>query len=513
MSRKTEKKPTFKRLIYGRALLVIAALLLQIGLLFSMWLSILEKIPLVTGSVAVLTAVMLIIVLNTWDNPSIKLSWCVLIAIAPLFGTVVYLFFKLDIGHRALRKLMHRSEKSSRRYALDSTQSMDKLKQEDPQMFALARYLQDNGACVCANAQTRYFPLGEDMFAAMLSELEKAEKFIFLEYFSIAPGQMWDQILGVLQRKAAQGVEVRVLYDGGCSISYLPHNYPEKLASMGIQCKVFSPFRMFVSTHYNNRDHRKIMIIDGHTAFTGGINLLDRYINQEQVFGHWKDTGVMICGEGAVEFTRIFLQMWNYREKDPVYTPYLLPVSQQNTEGYVIPFGDGPHSNQRLGKMVYLNILNQAKDYVYIMTPYLILDNEMLTALTFAAARGVDVRLILPHIPDKKYAFFLAQSHYLDLLSAGVKIYEYTPGFVHAKVFLCDDLHAVVGTINLDYRSLYLHYECAAYLYGGTAIDEIKEDFCKTFESSQQITLETARKRGVFSRLAAAILKIAAPLM
>lgn len=512
MPRRTRKKPAIKRLVYGRALLVIGALLLQIALLFSIWLSILEKIPLITGSVALFTAVMLIVVLNTRENPSMKLSWCVLIAIVPLFGTVVYMFFKLDIGHRALRELLRRSEAESNHYAPDTSELMHRIKQEDPQLYSLAKYMQDNGACICANTQTEYFPLGENMFAAMLRELENAKKFIFLEYFSIAQEQMWEQILDILKRKAAQGLEVRVIYDGGCDISYFPHEYPQKLAAMGIQCKVFSPFRMFVSTHYNNRDHRKIMVIDGQVAFTGGVNLLDRYINRQQPFGHWKDTGIMLRGEGAREFTRIFLQMWNYREKDPAYRQYL-DCARESAQGYVIPFGDGPHRNQRLGKMVYLNILNQSTDYVYIMTPYLILDDEMVTALTYAAARGVDVRLILPHIPDKKYAFLLAKSHYTQLLEAGVRIFEYTPGFVHAKSFLSDDKQGVVGTINLDYRSLYLHYECAAYLYDVTSIGEMKKDFSKTFELSEEVTLQMAKKQGVFSRLIAAILKIAAPLM
>ena len=221
----------------------------------------------------------------------------------------------------------------------------------------------------------------------------------------------------------------------------------------------------------------------------------------------------MVRGEAAREFTRIFLQMWNMMEKEPMYQPYLLQDDQKEEQGYVIPFGDGPHRNVRLGKMVYLNILNQAKKYVYIMTPYLILDNEMVTALQFAAERGVDVRLILPHIPDKKYAFALAKSHYEELLGAGVRIYEYTPGFVHAKTFLCDDMQAVVGTINLDYRSLYLHYECAAYLYDVPALNDIRKDFTDTFVVSQEITLEMAKKRSILSRLTGSVLKIAAPLM
>lgn len=513
MSGKRKKKPVFRKLIYGRTLLVIGALLLQIALLLSTWISILEQIPLVTGSVALFTAVMLVWVLNTRENPSMKLSWCVLIAIMPLFGTVVYLFFKLDIGHRAGRRFVQSSIADSEKYMLEDAALMADLKEKDSAAYSTARYLHSNGAPLCRADDVAYFSVGEDMFRQMLMELERAEKFIFLEYFAIAPSSMWEEILEILERKAAQGVEVRVLYDGSCAVSYFPHDYPKKLAAKGICCKVFSPFRILVSTHYNNRDHRKIMVIDGRTAFTGGVNILDRYINRKAVFGHWKDTAVMVRGDAAREFTRIFLQMWNMMEKEPVYAPYLMADKEEADRGYVIPFGDGPHSDARLGKMVYLNILNQAKNYVYIMTPYLILDNEMVTALQFAARRGVDVRLVLPHIPDKKYAFALAKSHYEELIGAGVRIYEYTPGFVHAKTFLCDDMQAVVGTINLDYRSLYLHYECAAYLYDVPALKDIYADFADTFAVSQQITLEMAKKRSLTSRLVGFVLKIAAPLM
>ena len=508
-----KEKPVLKRIIYGRTLFVILALLLQIAFLLSTWLSILEQIPLVTGSIALFTAFMLVVVLNTRENPTMKLSWCVLIAIMPLFGTAVYLFFKLDVGHRAGRRLVQRSIAESQKYLPDNAAHMERIRCTDTQQYNFAQYLQKNGAPVCAAGELEYFSVGEAMYQQMLTELEKAEEFIFLEYFSIAPSSMWDEILEILERKAKEGVEIRVLYDGGCAVSYFPHDYPKILAKKGISCKVFFPFRILVSTHYNNRDHRKIMVVDGKTAFTGGVNILDRYINRKEVFGHWKDTGVMVRGDAAREFTRMFLQMWNLMEKEPVYEPYLLPAAQNMERGYVIPFGDGPHSNARLGKMVYLNILNQAKRYVYIMTPYLILDNEMITSLQFAAQRGVDVRLILPHIPDKKYAFALAKSHYEELISAGVRIYEYTPGFVHAKTFLCDDKQAVVGTINLDYRSLYLHYECAAYLYDVPVTKDIYDDFTATFGLSQEITLEVARKRSVLSRLVGSLLKIAAPLM
>ena len=269
----------------------------------------------------------------------------------------------------------------------------------------------------------------------------------------------------------------------------------------------------FVSSHYNNRDHRKILVIDGKVAFTGGVNLQDRYINEEQVFGHWKDTGVMLRGKAADGLTTLFLQLWNVGQKERIYAPYLRQAKNNESRGYVIPFGDSPMDKENVGKMIYLNMLNQAKHYVYIMTPYLILDGEMLTALQFAAKRGVDVRLVLPHIPDKKTAFALAKSHYAELLEAGVQIYEYTPGFVHAKVFLSDDNQAVVGTINLDYRSLYHHFECGVYLYETDCIEAIGKDFAKTIARSQKITASQIKKQNIFVWLVGKLLKVAAPLM
>ena len=513
MAVKTRGKIKLKRLVYGRTLITILALMLQIVLMLGSWLWLIEGLPALMGGMVVFTAVMLVFILNTRENPTFKLSWCVLIAIAPLVGTVIYLFFKLDIGHKAGRRLLERSIADSNQYRPDTELELKRIQKQDLELYGIARYLQNNGAVVCRAANAEYFSLGEELFSAMLRELSKAEKFIFLEYFAIAPGKMWDQILTILEEKAAQGVEVRVLYDGGCAVSYLPHDYPKILKDKGIQCKVFSPFRALISTHYNNRDHRKIMVIDGEVAFTGGVNILDRYINQEVVFGHWKDNGILVRGAAASEFTRLFLQMWNMTERRRDWERWLHPVTDQEGAGYIIPFGDGPHDDQRVCKMVYLDMLSRAKDYVYIMTPYLILDNEMVTALTFAAARGVDVRLVLPHIPDKKYAFALAQSHYEQLLDAGVGIYEYIPGFVHAKTFLCDDRYAVVGTSNLDYRSLYLHYECGAYLYRLPVLQDIYRDFQNLFEISCKVDREMAKRRGVFSKLAGFILKIAAPLM
>ena len=501
--------------IFGRTLVIAALLIIQFYILFSFLFSLVQYVPAFFGSVLVFTALMLLVVLNSRADPTVKLSWSILIAILPLFGSLLYLFVRLELGHRVEQKKYEFTLRDSASYIHQNDEVLLKLEREDKNVYNISRYLHQSGNFpVYSGTDVAYFPLGEDKFQRLLVELEKAEKFIFLEYFIIADSYMWRSILEILERKAAMGVDVRVLYDGTCAFTLLPYGYPKELEARGIRCKMFSPIRPFVSTHYNNRDHRKIVVVDGRVAFTGGVNLDDCYINREVLHGHWKDTAVMLTGEAVQSFTMMFLQMWNSTEKKRVYEPFLIQHGEPVTgSGYVIPYGDSPTDDERVGQMVYLNLLNQAKDYVYIMTPYLIIDQQTVTALCFAAKRGVDVRLILPHIPDKKTVFLMAKNHYPELLEAGVKIFEYTPGFVHAKVFLCDDTQAVVGTINLDYRSLYLHYECAVYLYRVDAIRDIREDFEKTLEKSQEVTLAQAQDRKLFSKLLGAVLKVFAPLM
>ncbi len=365
------------------------------------------------------------------------------------------------------------------------------------------------------NTAVTYFPLGERKFEAMLAELEKAEHFIFLEYFIVDEGVMWGQILEILAKKAAQGVDVRVMYDGTCEFALLPRDYPRRLKKLGIRCKVFAPVTPFVSTCYNYRDHRKILVIDGHTAFNGGVNLADEYINRKVKYGHWKDAAVMLKGEAVRSFTLMFLQMWGIGERKDEYARFLAydPHPVKGAGGYVVPYGDCPLDGEKVGERVYMDILNRSLSYVHIMTPYLILDGEMETALKFAAERGAEVVLILPGIPDKAVPYALAKTHYMPLLESGVKIYEYTPGFVHAKVFLSDGAEAVVGTINLDYRSLYHHFECATYLYGVSCIREIEEDFQATLLKCRRVTPETVRKEKWTVRLTGRLMKAIAPLM
>ena len=505
------RRQSFFRVIFSRTVITILLLLLNFLWLFSLLFELFEGITLVFGGVVAATAVMLIIILNSDDDPAFKLSWCIVVAVLPLFVIVLYTIVRFDLGSRVHQKMLKKSVEASLPHL---PAACDLAGQCDPQTAAIAQYLQNCAhAPAYTNTDVRYFPLGEDKFEEMIRQLKQAKRFIFLEYFIVVPGQMWGQILEVLAQKAKEGVEIRVLYDGMNAVANLPQDYPKQLEKLGIRCKMFSPVRPFISTHYNNRDHRKILVIDGHTAFTGGINLQDRYINQETVYGHWKDTAIMVQGEAAKGFTLLFLQMWNATEQTADYASYLQSIPAKPAPGLVIPYGEDPTGKERVAKTVYLHILNQAQRYVYIMTPYLILDAEMSNALQYAAKRGIDVRIILPHIPDKRTAFALAKSHYRELTGAGVKIYEYTPGFVHAKVFLSDDTCGVVGSINLDYRSLYLHYECAAYLYKVPALADINADFADTFAKSHPVTAEDVRKQSLLSRMVAAVLKVAAPLM
>ena len=316
-----------------------------------------------------------------------------------------------------------------------------------------------------------------------------------------------------ISRTALISVDVRLLYDGTNEFFNLPQSYPKKLEALGIRCRSFAPVRPFVSTHYNYRDHRKIFVVDGRVALTGGINLADEYINVASRFGHWKDTAVMVYGPAVKSFTLMFLQTWGVAGGEADY-PYLdAPAEREETAGFVLPYADCPLDSERVGEWVYMDILNRAERYVHIFTPYLILDGEMETALRFAAERGVDVRLILPGIPDKKMPWALAKTHYYSLLASGVKIYEYTPGFVHAKCFVADDREAVVGTINLDYRSLYHHFECALYMNGCDAVGELERDFLSTQEKCRPVTLETIKQEKLSLRLLGFFMKVIAPLL
>ncbi len=458
---------------------------------------------------------MAIYLFNNRMDTSVKVTWLALIAVVPLFGGVLLAYTQSNLGHRSLSKRTAELIRQTRDAVLQDPAVLKRLEDDPCGTDDLQRYLNRSGNFpIFDHTEVKYLPIGEDMLVSALEELEKAEKYIFLEFFIIEEGYMWGSILNVLARKAKEGVDIRVLYDGTNEITTLPHDYPGRLGRLGIKAKTFAPIRPFLSSHYNYRDHRKIIVIDGKVAFNGGINLADEYINRKERCGHWKDTAVMLKGEAARSFTLMFLQMWNINEQQAEFPSGLMaPVEGVNGSGFVMPYGDCPLDEDKVGEAVYMDILYHATDYVHVMTPYLILDGELSTALKYAAQRGVDVRLILPGIPDNIFAHALAKSHYKELTDAGVQIFEYTPGFVHAKVWVSDSIRAVVGTINLDYRSLYHHFECATYLYQTSCIRDIEEDFEQTLQQCRVVTSETIRNEKTGYRIIGPLLKIIAPLM
>jgi cardiolipin synthase len=504
------------RLVFSRFFIIILLLILQILILVSAYGYFTDKLPILINLMRVFTLVMVIYLFNCSMDNSAKLTWMFIIAILPLAGAAFLLFTQSSVGHRMERKLVDQQIQTSKEFLAQPENVLQKVEHDGSGTDDLCRYLNRSG-CFPLYSQTAvtYFPLGEDKFKAMLEELEKAEKFIFMEYFIVEEGYMWGRILDILTRKAKEGVEIRVMYDGMCEMSTLPVDYWKLLNAQGIKAKPFSPIVPVVSSHYNYRDHRKILVIDGKVAFNGGVNLADEYINRIVRFGHWKDTAVMLKGPAVRSFTLMFLQMWYVGDKEPDYETWLAETAEARPEakGYVMPYCDSPLDTDKVGETVYMDILNRATDYVHIMSPYLILDGELQTALCYAAQRGVDVKLILPGIPDKAVAYSLAKTHYKALTEAGVKVYEYTPGFVHAKVFVSDDAKAVVGTINLDYRSLYHHFECATYMYKTDCIPEIEKDFQQTLEKCRTVTAETIKAEKVSTKIIGQVVKFLSPLM
>ena len=517
MEKILKKLKKLLRLIFGRTTLGTLFLLIQILVLFAGFNWFREYLIYMYGGSAMLSALVLIYIISDEGNSTIKLSWVGPILIFPVFGTLFYLFLTLQPGTRRINRRIEEVGTKLRPYLLQDPEVLAHYESISASGGNLVRYMNQYGRFPAyENTGVRYFPLGDDMFPVLLEELKKAEHFIFMEYFIVEHGVMWDAILQELETKVAEGVEVRFMYDGTCSISLLPYNYPKKLEEYGIRCKIFNPIKPALSTVQNNRDHRKIVVIDGKTAFTGGVNLADEYIGELERFGTWKDTAIMVQGEAVRNFTLMFLEIWNVDEPQENYEKYLdasYCYGMTEGEGYVIPYGDSPLDHENVGELVYMDILNSAKDYVHIMTPYLILDHEMLTALTYAAKRGVDVKIIMPGIPDKAYAFALAKTYYPELLRAGVKIYQYKPGFVHAKSFTSDDCKGVVGTINLDYRSLFLHFECAVYLYQVPQIADVEADFQETLKDCREISMEDWKNEKFITKLTGRVLRLIAPLM
>ncbi len=500
--------------IFSRTGLVTALLALNAVLLFLLFFRFQRFLPHYLGATALFVILELMHLLNSRLDPTAKITWLVVILVLPVFGCLLYLYTRWDLGHRAVSRRVCQLQQENLHRLPQEEKTLEKLTGQAPGAAALSRYVASCGCHpVYEGTAVTYFPLGEEKWKALLRELEKAERFIYMEYFIVEEGLMWGKILEILARKAAQGVDVRVMYDGTCEFTLLPKSYPKRLAQLGIQCKVFAPVTPFVSTHYNYRDHRKITVIDGRVAFNGGVNLADEYINHGSKYGHWKDTALMLTGPGVRSFTLMFLDMWHVSQKHPEYAALEVTPAPEQSAGFVMPYGDSPFDSEHLGQRVYMDLLSRAQRYVHIMTPYLIVDSELENTLCYAARRGVDVKLVLPGIPDQWLPHALAKTHFQVLLDAGVKLYSYTPGFVHAKVMVSDDREAVVGTINMDYRSLYHHFECATYLLDCPCIGDIEADFQQTLARCEPVTQETVRREKWYTKLAGQVLKAFAPLL
>lgn len=506
--------------LFSRIFIVGFILFLQVAFLLFLMFEFQLMFTIVKVIFILITVAEIVSIINSDKNTAYKMAWIIPMVAFPLFGGVIYFFAGGKRPARKLRKKLDKAQLHTDQYKPDCSVVLYEAEKQDLAVKNIFAYLDKMGFPAYNKTDACFYPLGDYNFPVMLEELHKAKHYIFLEYFIIDDGVMWNSILDVLTEKASMGVDVRLIYDDVGCISLLPMDFPKQMEKRGIKCLRFNPFRPVLSSVVNNRDHRKILVIDGHTGFTGGINLADEYINKKQRFGHWKDNGIMLVGDGVWNLTSMFLTTWNAIKRTE--WDYSLFYPQRYNEemsmmpqgdGFICPYGDTPLDDEPVSENVYLNIINRAQKYLYITTPYLIIDAEMQRALILAASRGVDVRIITPGIPDKKTIFQVTRSYYPQLIERGVKVYEYVPGFVHSKTVVSDDDVATVGTINFDYRSLYLHFENGCMFYKSSVVHQVKEDFLETQQHCSQIVLDKNMKVGFLRGIYYAILRLFSPLM
>ena len=525
-AKKGEKKGRLKKRLKQLAVyigsqrtIVILLLAAQIVLICYMFFGIERysaKMQILFQMLASATAVYII---NKKTKSEFKIGWLVPLVAFPVFTVAIYFFLNNQYSMRVIRNAYAEKCEDTKKYLAADDELMQRLKNENEEVYRYAKYMSDYGGYPVQTAtEVTYFRSGEEKFDILKDELRAAKHYIFIEMFIVDQGAMLDDITEILEQKAAEGLDVRFIYDGMGSQHLLPYNYHKKLSEKGIKTRIYQPFVPMLSSVQNNRDHRKIVVIDGHTGFTGGDNFADEYINRINRFGYWKDTSVMLKGSGVWNLTMMFMQMWeviNPAQKPSEYELYRPQkhAEKRLSEGYVLPYGDSPLDDEDVGKITYLYILYTAREYCYISTPYLILSEEMITALCYAAKRGVDVRIIVPGIPDKVYVKVMGTSYFSQLIDAGIRIYEYD-GFNHAKMFVSDDTKAVVGTINLDYRSLYLHFENGCFMYNTPAVMDVKRDFENMFaEECREVTKEECHSVPLKRRALQAMLKLLEPLL
>ena len=503
--------------ILGRIVIVIPAIALQAVWYFAMF-GFLNGLlhgylwNILNGLLSILAVVFVTGLVARRDESAYKLLWVMVIVAMPILGALLYFMLgNKNTGKKLKKKLARSAAELPDPMGADSEKHLDHIREDDLRMGqTLARLSQSTGFPIMKNAGATYYPFGEDMFRDMCRDLKNAEKYIYVEYFIIQSGRFWDTLSEIMAQKVAEGVDVRVMYDDLGSIGTFSVSDVIALSKKGIKCIPFNPF-LFIKSQLNNRDHRKLMVIDGRIAYSGGINLADEYINQTNPFGRWKDIGFRITGEAVKSYTYMFAEFWNAFSNDKIRIDST-PVCQQPENGYILPYYDSPMGQEHVSNELLVELLSSATGYAWFYTPYLMLGDALYDAFMRAAKRGVDVRIIMPGIPDKKLVFRLSRSYYQDLLKAGVKIYEYTPGFVHAKAFLADDILAGIGTVNLDYRSLFLHFECNAVFYKADIIRDLKQDYLATQAESTEITM-AHMKKGPLHQFGNNLLRLIAPLL
>ena len=509
---KPRKENNMKNII-GRLIIIIPALAIQ-GLWYVFMIGFFREFSTLIASVlTVLAAVMVLYLVSKVDESSYKILWIIIILVMPFFGALLYLFWGNKKSSKPMKKRFHRVFRNMNIDVPTDNPVLEKLKDVDRRASQTMEYITSiTGHPLCLNESAEYYSVGEEMFDAMREELKKAEKFIFLEYFIVQDGKFWKGITEILEEKAAAGVDVRFMYDDLGCISTFTRKDVLRLITKKIKVAVFNPL-VFVTARLNNRDHRKIMVIDGKTAFSGGINIADEYINERERFGHWKDVGFRVTGDTVRNYTYMFMEFWNAFSISKIPSGYLdaQPLKSGESDGYVLSYYDSPFYDDPVSNNLFIELLSQSMDYIWFCTPYLVLGDNLLHAFIRAAKRGVDVRIMMPGIPDKKTVYRMSRSYYGPLLSAGVKIYEYTPGFLHSKSCVCDDKFALLGTVNLDYRSLFLHFECSSLFYRASIIADVKRDFEETQTKCTERTLENEKKT-IIKRVTDSILRLFAPL-
>ena len=503
-----------KRLIF-----TAVSILLEIVFLLFLFTKVSESATIIDWATRIV-AIFLVLGLYSMDKTSsMKMPWIILMLAFPILGVSLYLLVGLNGSTKKMRARYEEIDKKLLPYLPDNRQILEWMKKESPQAGAIASYLTNYSFYpVYQNTDVTYYDEAIKGLDAQLEDLSKAEKFIFMEYHAIEDEEAWQRIQTVLEDRVKAGVEVRIFYDDMGSIWFVNMDFATKLKSLGIKCRVFNPILPGLNMFLNNRDHRKITVIDGKVAYTGGYNLANEYFNITHPYGIWKDTGIRMEGDAVKSMTVAFLEMWNaagnVKSKELVPEKYVIHYAYKAQQrGYVQPYADSPLDGEQVGEEVYISMANKAEKYCWFITPYLIITDEMTHALTLAAKRGVDVRIITPGIPDKKMVYSVTRSFYHNLVKHGVRIYEWTPGFCHAKMSVADDKMATCGTINLDYRSLYHHFENGCFLADCDAVLEIRDDLIRTMGESREVTEQYKEGRSAGLRLGQLILRLFAELL